>query len=313
MANIYNTDLIDIKKFITENYYIPNILHIYRDTIGSGDNYIIQTVYHSYFLKLFSINNNKYRIFDEIRVCQFLNTTEPITSEFIPNKFGTYITCFKNDIYGHLQFMFESDSWTQFNVSNENIKKGILFLGKIDKVLLSFNLPVNNLFLNLHQDYALSEKVISFQKFSCDEVSAQLVDKRKLYLSSIPRLQLDRLTYLTSHADFTPMQLLIRNDEIYKIIDFSHVSAVPIVWEVVRYYSNCVQTKDFNKNDIQILLDIFSTIIPLSSYDYQNAGYLFALQILQSAYGFKEYALTKEERYLDIIQNRDLYLQILLN
>lgn len=306
-------DLIDVKRFVTENYSIPSILHIFRDTIGSGDNYIIQTVSHSYFLKLFSVNNKKYRIYDEIRVCQFLNATEPITSEFIINNSGTYITYFKNTIYGHLQLLFESDSWTQFNVSDENIKKGILFLGKIDKTLLNFNLPVNNLFLNIHQDYELSKKVIGFQKFSCDKDSSQLIDKRKTYLSDIPNLQLSRFTYLTSHADYTPMQLLIRNDDIYKVIDFSHVSTVPIVWEVVRYYSNCVLAKDFNMNDIYALLDIFSTIIPLSSYDYQNAGYLFALQILQSAYGFKEYAATKESRYLDVIQNRDLYLQTLLN
>ena len=42
-----------IYSYIDKNYKISDIMNIYRDTVGSGTNYIVETKEKSYFLKLF--------------------------------------------------------------------------------------------------------------------------------------------------------------------------------------------------------------------------------------------------------------------
>lgn len=304
-----------VSAYVKRNYTLANILNIKKDTIGTGTNYIITTTDGSYFLKFFNLTNPKYRIKDEIKVCQYINKITPITSIFIKNKTDDYITLYENklgNLAGHLQIYYPSSSWEQYNVSKSNIIKGIAKLGLISQILCNYTLPINNLFKNLRQGGAAIKYLTLQQEIMTIPECNELIERRINYLQKIPLLDLDNFSYLSSHSDYTPMQFLIRKDEIFKIIDFSHVSTVPIVWEIIRYISQCIKVDSFERSLLYEMYDLYSSYYKLTAYDYKYGNFLFGLQIAQSLYGFKEYLATRNPKYLRILTDRDTLLQNML-
>ena len=209
-----------IHSYIYKNYKISDITNIYRDTVGSGTNYIVETKEQTYFLKLFDLRNHKYRIFDEVVICNDLNHIKPITSVFISNNDGTYVTNYQKKIVGHLQLYFPSSSWKQYEVLPQNIMKGVAKLGELTLLLKKYNLPINNLFLNLKQGKDAIRYFTNQSHFASNLECSYYLKRRLSYLQNLPELQLDSFSFLTSHSDYTPMQFLIRNNDIFIPIIF---------------------------------------------------------------------------------------------
>lgn len=302
-----------IYSYIDKNYKISDIMNIYRDTVGSGTNYIVETKEQSYFLKLFDLRNPKYRIFDEVVICNNLNHIKPITSVFISNNDGAYVTNYQKKIVGHLQLYFPSSSWKQYEVLPQNIMKGVAKLGELNLLLKEYELPINNLFLDLKQGKAAIQYFINQSHSVYDLECSYYLKQRLSYLQNLPELQLNSFSFLSSHSDYTPMQFLIRNDDIYRVIDFSHISTVPIAWELTRYYTQCIPAENFDRNRLIEIFDYYSTYYELSEYDYKHACNLLALQLSQSSYGFKEYLSTHDNKYLYILKERDTLIRQLLH
>lgn len=123
----------EIKCLIHSYYDMPNSdFFLIKDTVGSGNNYILKTHYDKYFVKLFNLQNPKYCIIDEIVACELINKSQGITSVFLPNRYGNKVTLLPCNLALHVQHWFEGKTWGFNSFSNHLLEDSICVLKTIN-------------------------------------------------------------------------------------------------------------------------------------------------------------------------------------
>lgn len=315
---MYNHD--KIKQYVKEYYDIPhNICNIINDSLGSGNNFILETKKQNYFVKFFDLNNPKFRVFDEVFVCDLLNQCYDITSKFLSNIQGKKVTTISNNCAFHVQLLFDGKRWHYNSFPEHLLKESIIWLRKTNTALKNAPLRRNHLFDTINNledscnNFKLLKNIVKAPSFAFDDIYIY-IDERLELLKHFPVVDIEAFHHENSHSDYNATQILTTySKSIYKIIDFSHVSNIPIVWEIVRFYIlSDPYCKDGNIsfNTLFSLFDLYGAL--LKPYDYKNALILFLSQILQSTYGFKQYIFSREHKYLDEIKKRNRIINHIL-
>ena len=111
---------------------------------------------------------------------------------------------------------------------------------------------------------------------------------------------LDKLTIMNSHGDYSVLQFIYKDGKVNSVIDFVSASKLPVVWELIRSYSYIYKdAKDgeFNLDTFSDYINTFNKYVKLNEYDLKYMPYLYLVQILKSSYGYKQYIMdhTKKE------------------
>lgn len=301
-------DNISIAEILQERYAITTC-KITPDTRGSGTNYWIDD---NYFLKMFS-ESVKYRVEDEIAVCRFLRSRGFPTSEHVPARDGNYIQQTGAYRY-HLQRIIPGVSHSRNSLDYEACILLIRRLQQIVEILSGFpyKTEVNMLFSHEYVKSDILDSISMRRRNSAPDLVSVL--ERKIRLIKSIRLQNGRIqNAVLSHSDFNVQQILTADTtfktlEDIKVIDFSHVSRVPIEWEIIKA---CLRSMCNEKEScVQAILNslsLFDTVVPIA---YENIC-IAVMQLISSSYMEKMYLNTHQQVWLDrIVFDLDVLEQI---
>lgn len=305
--------LLKIQNTIAKFYDIGQINSIKKDVIGTGENYILDTGSDIYFLKFFAQNSNYDNPAFEIEVCNFLNKKNFPVPEFIPNRQGDYLSE-TNEVNFHIQrYLDNVETFNVNSLSDILLCESAELLAKMQKALLDSNKQsdkrngsLNNLY---SQDKIIKKQDHFYSVFKDDPDLEQDLKFKKEFLDNynIENLNLDKITWLTSHGDYNVFQFLIQDEKIKMVCDFSRISNTPVVWELLRSYTlgtkHKIDSEDFKDKFINYT-KIYSQYIELQDTDIDNMFPILASQLLISTFGYSDYEKTKNSQSKNLALSR---------
>lgn len=199
------------------------------------------------------------------------------------------------------------------------------YLGKIHSILKEKELPM--LFDRKWLDKFSEMTNISFyletlnlvEKSDINEIQKKKIQNDLAFLIEFTKEMnflssyFDHATYIASHGDFLPSQLICNDDRILKIIDFANVHKVPVVLELMRFYwmgsSDCQTPKLFDIHIFTEYLLSYMKYNPLSKKDIKSMPYIYLYYMGRNRFAYRDYLQTgdrcsfyESSRRVDVIR-----------
>jgi len=324
-----------IKIIIKQNYGI-NIFNIKKLNRGSANLYSLNN--DEYILKEFQSKYTQEEINKEIEIINHLKNDALLVPEYIVMKDGSYSFNYEGKIVVLQKFIdgYTMESNTgDYNQMIESARE----LGRMVKSLenLGIDLPVNDV-SSWYSIKTIDESIEKHKELISklngefkDKIEKDLNDKIFM-LENIKNncnfSDMNNLTCMNTHGDYSVLQFIYRNGKISAIIDFVAACKMPIVWEIIRSYSYIDKNAKDGKIDIKNLVDYvkeFSKYVSLNKYDIKYMSYLYLIQILTSTFGYKQYIKDNSKKNLlefgffrtklckDLFDNSELIAQMLMD
>lgn len=289
-------DDISVAEVLKERYAITDC-KIEPDTRGSGTNYWIDD---KYLLKVFA-DNAKYRLDDEIAVCEFLRNRRFPTSEHVLSRDGHYIQQ-TGEYRFHLQKRIPGITHEKNSLCFDECSLLIWRLRQIVELLseFPFETKVNMLFSH---EYVKAD-IIDVISMRCCNTAPDLLSilERKKELINRIRFRNGMIqNAVLSHSDYNIQQVVTTDNKLrtladIKVIDFSHVSKVPIEWEIIKA---CLRSMHSEKEScVHAILHSFSMFESVVPMTYNNIC-IAIMQLISSSYMEKKYLNTHHQEWLD--------------
>ena len=255
-----------------------------------------------YILKEFQTKYTKEEVDKEINIINHLKKDNIPVPEYIKTITGEYSFIYENRVIIMQKFI---DGYTiESNTGNyKQILESALYLGKIIKSLstLKVELPSNDVSSwyskeTINESIDKQEKLL--KKISIEnypQIYKDLTDKismLKYVRDNLDFSDMNKLTIMNTHGDYSLLQFIYKNGKINAIIDFVSACKMPIVWEVIRSYSYIDPKAKEGKIDIDNLVEYvrtFTNYVKLNKYDFKFMSYLYLIQLLVSTFGYKQY------------------------
>ena len=99
-------------------------------------------------------------------------------------------------------------------------------------------------------------------------------------------------THRATHGDFHSGQILVYEDQVEAVVDFSTACTLPAVWEIIRSYT--ISAPDCKDGSISVeklveYIQLYLEKSPLRRSDIENMLRLYHWQLLRSKYGYREF------------------------
>jgi len=299
-------DVVHISEILKTRYCIC-CDKIRQDKVGNEENYWIDD---KFLLKLFDYNV-KFRIEDEILVCDYLRSKNFCTSNHVTAIDGSYIQQVGN-YRMHLQYKLSGTTREKNSLEFEQGDRLLKILKHIVELLREFPLEtkINMLF---GHEYVMADIISSvIERLKTTDLELKEIIKRKVELLNKIKFDKGKVHQtVLSHSDYNIQQLLLNNDLICSkdiaVIDFSHVSKIPIEWEIIK---SCLRSIEFQKcTCVRAILNGFTVFEKDFSINYDNM-YISIIQLISSAYMEKMYLRTNQRKWLvnlnyeiDVLEN----------
>ena len=308
-------DEVSIKEILKHQYGIEKIISVSSINEGSSNIYKVETTEGTYILKEYNSDRNLESIEKEISVVQHLKNKRLSVPNFMQRVAGDYISIFQGKIITLQDFI---DGYTIEN--NTGDKKRVIqsarLLGRIVEALkdykgLSENGCMEKMFSKSALQRATSVVRNEYEGIRIDNSYRELFikdlgDKLKMCNFLLENFNFDVLNHLTilgTHGDYNVRQLIYgnSNEEDVTVIDFETARRMPITWEIMRSYSYIDKKVKNSKFDMENLVDYyreFNKQVELNEYDLKYAPYIYLLQLVGSAFGYREYNKDKTQEDL---------------
>ena len=308
-------DEVSIKEILKHQYGIEKIISVSSINEGSSNIYKVETTEGTYILKEYNSDRNLESIEKEISVVQHLKNKRLSVPNFMQREDGGYISIFQGKIITLQDFI---DGYTIEN--NTGGKKRVIqsarLLGRIVEALkdykgLSENGCMEKMFSKSALQRATSVVRNEYEGIRIDNSYRELFikdlgDKLKMCNFLLENFNFDVLNHLTilgTHGDYSVRQLIYgnSNEEDVTVIDFETARRMPITWEIMRSYSYIDEKAKNSKFDMENLVDYyreFNKQVELNEYDLKYAPYIYLLQLVGSAFGYREYNKDKTQEDL---------------
>ena len=291
----------NLLNIIKENYNsIDNFYCLVPAKLGTGENFLLKKEDKTiYFVKLFTQNSIYENLYDEIKAHKILIENNFPTPRYLLNNKNEYLTKIDSSKYIIIQDWVTGVTPKDFSLAFEQSTKAINLLAQINILLKDCNFKprfldlTDNLNKRKEETKAFLDLYFTNNRNNEDIVNI-LKDKIK-YLDILEKqpLDMDKFTYVNSHGDYNHLQLLLSNEgEIKYVVDFSRVAKVPAIWEIIRFYSYAdpkCKNYFFDDEYFAKLIEEYEKYIKLSEYDKKNIYIMYAMQILSSHFGYKQY------------------------
>lgn len=291
-----NEEIINVVK----KTYNIDIYQIEKLNRGSANLYLLNE--DEYILKEFQTKYIKEEIDKEINIINHLKNDNIPVPEYIKTITGEYSFIYKNKVI-IMQKFIEGYTMESNAGKYDQILESAEYLGKIIKSLetLEIELPSNDgsswySSETIEESIAKQEKLL--KKISIEDypqIYKDLMDKISMlqYVrDNFDFSDMNKLTIMNTHGDYSVLQFIYKNDKINAIIDFVSACKMPIIWEVIRSYSYIDPKAKDGKIDINNLVEyvkVFSKYVKLNKYDFKYMPYLYLVQLLSSTFGYKQY------------------------
>ncbi len=308
-----------IQKTVLDNKIISDLLknrysilvnQVEKLGLGTANCYKIYSGDKRFFLKEYQDTFSGNDLQREITLNDFLLSASYPTAAFISDINGNKYN-FINNRYIVLQEYIEGESYTTHNLSDNVLFHATELLGRLHEILCNYEMPVemgrvwvdkfNIDRASTSYDLLIDHTAEITNKIIGEKIKSDLIFKKELLNTIAPYGQyFDKLTYKSTHGDYTAMQYLCSGDKVKAIIDFASAKKVPAVWEIMRsYMQSAIDTKNPFEIDIEKFCEYvrrYMTISTLSECDLKYMPYAYLYQLGRSPYGYREYMLNVENK-----------------
>ena len=292
-----------IRKLFRDEYSL-NAKNIELVSSGSAEIYKID---NEYILKLFQSKYSKKEILKEVKVINYLKKKNIPVPTYVKTNKNDYVVKIENRFL-IVQYYIDGKTKDKFEGTIDEIKECGYLHGLIVKSLLGYkNVQIDKMdWYNKKENIAKIKKII---KMGNNKLIKEDLNKK---ISMIENLNydfkdIDKITFYTSHGDFSYLQFIYDNDGVKAIIDFIKVKKLPIVWEIIRsftYMDKDAKKGIINVDNLVLYVKEFMKLVPLSKTDLEYMPYIYVCQLLRSTYGYKEYYLNKNKEALQFAHFR---------
>lgn len=294
---------VEIENILREEYNI-NSKSIEEINRGTADIYKIKSDDGEYVLKRFSEGRTKESVIKETEIIEFLNKKGIRVPVYIKTKEDKFYTIYEGRTIVLQEFI---DGYTMENNTGDYSKtmESANILGKLVKALKDYKgLSDENI---IEKKFSLNavkngiEKMKDLQKkLNPDNPYKEQFDedlKFKINVAEDFEINfnfdiVNKLTMSNSHGDYSVQQLIYNDNKETAVIDFETAQTMPIVWEVMRSYSYVDSYAKNGELNVDTLVDYFKEFnkyVKLNQYDLKYAAHVYLLQLVPSAFGYKQY------------------------
>lgn len=299
-------DIIDLLK---NRYEISadKVLHL---SLGTANCYKIITENGAFFLKEYQDSFSKQELEQEISLNEFLLSRSFPTAAFIADINGNKCD-YINGRYIALQEFIDGESYTNHDLPEVILLQSAEILGELHEVLKDYKLPVEMgrkwvKGFRVSKSQAKHEKLLNLSesledRTVGDRIKEDILFKTQLLSAVEPYGKyFKKLTYKSTHGDFSALQFLCENGKIKTVIDFASAKRLPVVWEIMRaYMQSATDTNDpfdFDEEKFCEYVRHYMQFSELSKWDLKYMPYAYLYQLARSSYGYKEYMMNAENK-----------------
>lgn len=293
----------NIKDLLKEEYGIEAI-NIEKIDRGTANIFKIFTKEKDYILKEFSEGRTEESVIKETNIINFLKNKNINVPVYVKSKQDNYYIKYENRIVILQECI---DGYTMEN-NTGNYSKTIecaKILGKMTKALETYDdLDDEGIIEKWFSKESLEKGIKKLVELKNDlnednpykiTFERDLEDKIKMSKDMIDNFNFDiikKMTIMNSHGDYSVQQLIYNDKNETTVIDFETAKKLPVIWEVMRSYSYIDEKAKNGELAMDTLVDYvkeFSKYIQLNEYDLKYAAQIYLIQIVSSAFGYKQY------------------------
>ncbi len=293
----------NIKDLLEEEYGIEAI-NVEKIDRGTANIFKIFTKEKDYILKEFSEGRTEESVIKETNIINFLKNKNINVPVYVKSKQDSYYIKYESRIVILQQYI---NGYTMENNTGDYSKtiESAKILGKMTKALETYeNLDDEGIIEKWFSKESLEKGIKKLVELKNDlnednpykiTFERDLEDKIKMSKDMIDNFNFNiikKMTIMNSHGDYSVQQLIYNDKNETTVIDFETAKKLPVIWEVMRSYSYIDKKAKNGELDIDTLVDYvkeFSKYIQLNKYDLKYAAQMYLIQIVSSAFGYKQY------------------------
>lgn len=308
-----------IKESVKTNYGL-DVQNIEKLNRGSANIFKLKIDNKFYILKEFQSKHQEKNILKEINVINFLKNKNLIVPKYVQCSNGEYYFKYNGKIVIMQEFIEG-----EIKAKNTGTKKELLdsakYLGMIVTALEEY--PYDDMWgcdINKYGNTKNFQKSIQMYKEIINKAKSDkkygnviikdLNDKIDMLNKLIEENNFRDISHVSvkkTHGDYSVMQFIYDGDNIKAIIDFVNAGELPIVWEIIRSYSYIDKDSVDGNFNIPNLIEYtkeYMKYAKLNKYDLKYMPYIYLNQLLNSAFGYKQYLNNGNEELLHFGQER---------
>ena len=299
-------------KRIFKDYYNLKVNNIDLVSGGSAEIYKVD----NYILKLYQKKYTEKEISREAQVINYLKDKNFKVPNYLKTIDEKYLVKYE-DRYLIVQEFINGTTKEKFMATKKEIKECGYLHGLLVKNLIDYKsdtIEEGNWY-----DFGKNkEKLEEIIKLGNNKIIVSDLTKKIEMMNNInfDLKDIDKISYYTSHGDFSYLQFIYYKGKVNAIIDFIRVKKLPIAWEIIRSYSymdkKC-KTAKIDVDNLILYVKEFMKNIPLTKYDLKYMPYIYLCQLLRSTYGYKEYYKKDNNNILDFAHFRTQLCEYLFN
>lgn len=299
-------DIIDLLK----SRYEISADKVHRLQLGSANCFKIIAGSDALFLKEYQDTFSKSDIEREISLNEYLLSHSFPTAAFIADINENKYSCV-NGRCVTLQEFIDGDSYADHDLPDSILLQSAEMLGKLHEILKDYKLPVEMdrgwaKGFNVSKAQAKYEELLSLSEMLEDKEIGGKIKEDILFRSKLLQIiepygkYFKKLTYKSTHGDFSALQYLCQDGKIKAVIDFTSAKKLPAVWEIMRsYLQSATDTKDpfdFDEEKFREYVRRYMQFSKLTKWDLKYMPYVYLYQLARSRYGYKEYMMNAENK-----------------
>src|SRR5574344_246995 len=290
----------EIKEYLHKVYNL-DINDVAKINRGSANIYFLNK--STYVLKEIKYKYNFDKIIKEIEVINHLKKKGISVPNYVKTSSGDYYTIYK-DIIIIIQDFIEGYTINNNEGNYDQVIECAKEYGVIVNALkdLKIKLPLSNI-SEWYSEERFEQSINKYNKLLTmlndneidNNIKNDILEKMSMINSIKSKINfnnMNNLTILNTHGDFSVEQLIYKDGKINSVIDFVSACRMPIVWELIRSYSYIDKEAvdgEFNLDTFINYVKEFNKYIKLNKYDIEYMPYIYLIQLLNSDYGYKQY------------------------
>ncbi len=290
----------EIKEYLHKVYNL-DINDVVKINRGSANIYFLNK--STYVLKEFQSKYNVDKIIKEIEVINHLKKKGISVPNYVKTSSCDYYTIYK-DIIIIIQDFIEGYTINNNEGNYDQVIECAKEYGVIVNALkdLKIKLPSSNI-SEWYSEERFEQSINKYNKLLTmlndneidNNIKNDILEKMSMINSIKSKINfnnMNNLTILNTHGDFSVEQLIYKDGKINSVIDFVSACRMPIVWELIRSYSYIDKEAvdgEFNLDTFINYVKEFNKYIKLNKYDIEYMPYIYLIQLLNSDYGYKQY------------------------
>lgn len=311
-----------LQIYLKQEYEIEALSIEQMSTGVGGDTYKVKDDSSAYIVKIADVNEMNHPEI-EPDICNYLLEKKIPVSKFLKNKSGDYITLYDEKRVCHMQRFIEGKVFSMNSVPDWFMEQSPVLLGKIHNALQNYkrlSVGIGEDFFKYMTPQTAKQSYINSYKTAKERGEDSILEELKFRMKFTEKIEdwtfdVDKLTCLNSHGDYTVNQIICGDGKINAVIDWTSACVHPVIWEITRSFYLAEPTcadGGLNEQKFWKYVDRYCSEVSLTRYDKDNMLRLYYYQLVVCDY-YAQYLGTEESKKEEYLSQARFATKVLKN